>query len=124
MSRRYLKAEQWRELIAQQAAGTESIVDFCQRHGLSTKSFYHRRKVFRDADEHQGMVAVAPPLARQSSGPMSVSWRSVELALPASASSGWVVRMVAIRAVAHKLARAAYFIQRDRVEFDAMKLFG
>jgi len=33
-------------------------------------------------------------------------------------------RMVAIRAVAHKLARAAYFIQRDRVEFDAMKLFG
>ena len=34
MSRRYLKAEQWRELIAKQAAGTESIVAFCQRHGL------------------------------------------------------------------------------------------
>jgi len=33
-------------------------------------------------------------------------------------------RMVAIRAVAHKLARAAYFIQRDRVEFDAARLFG
>lgn len=33
-------------------------------------------------------------------------------------------RMVAIRAVAHKLARAAYFVQRDRVEFDAAKLFG
>ena len=33
-------------------------------------------------------------------------------------------RIVAIRAVAHKLARAAYFIQRDRVEFDAARLFG
>jgi len=33
-------------------------------------------------------------------------------------------RMVAIRAVAHKLARAAYFVQRDKVPFDAMKLFG
>lgn len=33
-------------------------------------------------------------------------------------------RMVAIRAVAHKLARAAYFVQRDRVPFDAAKLFG
>lgn len=32
-------------------------------------------------------------------------------------------RMVAIRAVAHKLARAAYFVQRDRVPFDAAKLF-
>jgi len=32
--------------------------------------------------------------------------------------------MVAIRAVAHKLARAAYFIQRDKVPFDEMKLFG
>ena len=33
-------------------------------------------------------------------------------------------RMVAIRAVAHKLARSAYFIQRDRVEFNAARLFG
>jgi len=94
VSRRYLKAEQWRDLIAQQAAGTESIVDFCQRHGLSTKSFYHRRKAFRDADEHQGMVAVAPPLARPSSGPMAVSWCGVELALPASASPAWVAQLM------------------------------
>ena len=94
MTRRYLKAEQWRELIAQQAAGTESIVDFCQRHGLTTKSFYYRRKTLREVDQHKGMVAVAPPLARQSSGPMSVSWRGVELALPASASSGWVAQLM------------------------------
>lgn len=33
-------------------------------------------------------------------------------------------RMVAIRAVAHKLARAAYFVQRDQVPFDEQKLFG
>jgi len=33
-------------------------------------------------------------------------------------------RMIAIRAVAHKLAQAPCFLQRDRVEFDALKLFG
>jgi len=32
--------------------------------------------------------------------------------------------VVAIRAVAHKLARASYFIMRDQVDFDVMKAFG
>lgn len=32
--------------------------------------------------------------------------------------------MVAIKAVAHKLARACYYILRDRVEFDLAKAFG
>lgn len=32
--------------------------------------------------------------------------------------------VVAIRAVAHKLARASYFIMRDQVDFDEMKAFG
>lgn len=33
-------------------------------------------------------------------------------------------KMVAIRAVAHKLARAAYFIMRDGVAYDSARLFG
>ena len=32
-------------------------------------------------------------------------------------------RIVAIRAIAHKLARACYFILRDEVRFDADRLF-
>jgi len=32
--------------------------------------------------------------------------------------------MIAIKAVAHKLARACYYILRDQVEFDAAKAFG
>ncbi len=32
--------------------------------------------------------------------------------------------MVAIKAVAHKLARACYYIMRDQVEFDASRAFG
>jgi transposase len=32
--------------------------------------------------------------------------------------------MVAIRALAHKLARASYFVMRDRVPFDSTMLFG
>jgi len=32
--------------------------------------------------------------------------------------------MIAIKAVAHKLARACFYILRDRVEFDSAKAFG
>ena len=31
---------------------------------------------------------------------------------------------LAIKALAHKLARASYYVMRDRVEFDSGKLFG
>jgi len=33
--RRFLKVEQWRQLIAQQAAGTESVGEFFQRQDLT-----------------------------------------------------------------------------------------
>lgn len=94
MSRRYLKADQWRELIAQQAAGTESVAEFCQHHGLTTKSFYRRRKALREADKYQGMVAVAPPVSSASTRQIAVSWRDVELALPGSVSPGWVAQLM------------------------------
>ena len=94
MSRRYLKAEQWRELIAQQAAGAESVAAFCQRHGLTTKSFYRRRKALREADAHQGMVAVAPPVTSQPTGQIAVAWRGVALTLPGSASPAWVAQLM------------------------------
>jgi hypothetical protein len=32
-------------------------------------------------------------------------------------------RVVAIKAVSHKLARASYYIMRDQVEYDSNKLF-
>lgn len=96
MSRRYRKAEQWRELIAQQATGTESVVDFCQRNGLTPKSFYRHRKTLREADAHAGMsmVMVAPPASPGASGRIAVSWKGVELALSGSASSAWVAQLM------------------------------
>ena len=33
-------------------------------------------------------------------------------------------KIVAIKALAHKLARASYFVMRDRVDYDPMKAFG
>lgn len=94
MSRRYLKADEWRELIAQHAAGTESVAEFCRRHGLTPKSFYRRRKALREADAHQGMLAVAPPVSSQPISQMALSWRGVALALLASASPGWVAKLM------------------------------
>jgi len=35
-----------------------------------------------------------------------------------------VNKIVAIKALAHKLARASYFVMRDRVDYDPMKAFG
>ena len=94
MSRRYLKAEQWRQLIAEQAAGTESVIDFCQRNGLTPKSFYRRRKALLEADQHEGMIVVAPPASPGASRQMAVSWKGVELTLSCSASPAWVAQLM------------------------------
>jgi hypothetical protein len=94
VSRRYLKAEQWRKLIAEQAGGTESVIDFCRRHGLTPKSFYRRRKALREADQQGAMVVVAPPALPAGSCQMAISWKGVELALADSASPAWVAQLM------------------------------
>lgn len=33
-------------------------------------------------------------------------------------------RIVAIKAVSHKLARASYYVMRDNVDYDQARLFG
>jgi transposase len=68
-------------------------------------------------------------------GNRSVSWAFTEAAHFAIRYSARIQRfhqrkqrrphpVVAIRAVAHKLARASYFIMRDQVDFDEVKAFG
>ena len=94
MARRYLTLAQWRDLITQQAAGNESVVEFCQRLGLSPKSFYHRRVALRQAESSEGLMVVAPPVVRPASGPMVVSWHGVELTLLAAASPTWIAQLM------------------------------
>ena len=94
MARRYLTSAQWRDLIAQQAAGSESVVDFCQRLGLTPKSFYRRRAALRQTDSAKGMMVVSPPVARPSSGSKVVSWRGIELTISDSASPTWVAQLM------------------------------
>ena len=94
MARRYLTSAQWRDLIAQQAAGHESVVEFCQRLGLTPKSFYRRRAALRQTDQAKGMMVVAPPIARPAPGPVVVSWHGVELTLSAAASPTWIAQLM------------------------------
>lgn len=94
MARRYLTSAQWRDLIVQQAAGHESVVEFCQRLGLTPKSFYRRRAALRQTDPAKGMMVVAPPIARSSSGPIAVSWRGVELTVSDQASPTWIAQLM------------------------------
>jgi len=94
VSRRYIKLEQWRQLIEQQEGSGESVTEFCRRHDLLPKTFWNRRKAMREADQRKGMVAVSPPVSRSFSSQMAVSWRGVELALSGSASPAWVAQLM------------------------------
>ena len=94
MSRRYLKLEQWRSLIEQQEASGESVTRFCQRHDLTPKTFWNRRKALRESDQGKGMVVAAPPASSATSCPLSIRWRGVELALAGQASAAWVAQLM------------------------------
>jgi hypothetical protein len=94
VSRRYLKLEQWRQVIEQQEASGESVTEFCRRHALLPKTFWNRRKELRETDQSKGMVAVSPPVSRAPSSQMAVSWRGVEVALTGSVSPTWVAQLM------------------------------
>ena len=94
MARRYLTSAQWHDLITQQASGSESVVAFCQRLGLTPKSFYRHRAALRQAEPSKGLMVVAPPVARSASGPMVISWHGVELTLSAAASPTWIAQLM------------------------------
>ena len=94
MSRRYLKLEQWQQLIEQQEASGESVTKFCRRHDLLPKTFWNRRKALREADQGKGMVAVSPPVSRASSGQMAVSWRGIQVAVTGSVSPSWLAQLM------------------------------
>lgn len=96
MARRYLKREQWRDLIAQQEASGQSVSAFCRDHDLLPKTFWNQRKALREAVEqvNKGLVAVEPPSSMLSSGQMRVTCRGVELVLSGSVSPAWVAHLM------------------------------
>lgn len=48
MPRQRYSAEQWQQLIEQQASSGQSQVAFCAAHGLSTTTFQHWKRRLRD----------------------------------------------------------------------------
>jgi len=73
-------AAEWQELVAEQAAGAQSIIEFCAARGLNRHSFqYWRQKRKKVEAEPKGFVALRP--AR--SGPILIRFgRDVEVELP------------------------------------------
>ena len=94
MGRRYLKLEQWRSLIEQQEVSGESVTRFCQRHGLTPKTFWNRRKALRETDQGKGLVVVAPPASSPAACQLAIRWRGVELALAGQASAAWLAQLM------------------------------
>ncbi|MGK7294741.1 MAG: IS66 family insertion sequence element accessory protein TnpA [Candidatus Wenzhouxiangella sp. M2_3B_020] len=89
-----MTSAQWRDLIAQQASSSESVVAFCRRLGLTPKSFYRRRAALRQAESSKGLVVVKPPVSHSASGPMVVSWRGIELTVSESTSPTWIAQLM------------------------------
>lgn len=73
-------AAEWKGLVEAQAAGAQSIVEFCAARGLNRHSFqYWRQKRKQMGPEPKGFVALRP--AR--SGPILIRFgREVEVELP------------------------------------------
>ena len=58
------KQQRWRDAIAEQQLGGESVRDFCRQRGLPTSSFYHwRKKIGLMARSVQGKRKTLPVLA-------------------------------------------------------------
>ena len=59
----------WREHVARQAAGSLSVREYCQQHGLAGPTFYIWRKDLRRRDEEKRRSKpVAPKQPHQTAG--------------------------------------------------------
>jgi len=89
--------EQWLGLFQAQVESGLSAKHFCRRRSINPNYFCQRKKVLgwvHDArnEETAGFVQLKPPMAGACA--IELSFGSVSLSLPASASPGWVAALM------------------------------
>jgi putative transposase len=97
--RKRRSADEWRQLIEQQADSGLSGLAFCRQHGLLAKTFYHQRKLLSDRE----LVPTVHPFIKVDSGPVQqeatqpeaiLQYRDSRLQLPAGTDPGWLARLM------------------------------
>jgi len=99
MKRIRRSAEVWQELIRQQEQSGMSPSAFCEQQGLSTKTFYRRRKVLRPAraEKPQRFIKVKSgslPASASPSHELMLHYQKLKLQLPTSMAPGWVAALM------------------------------
>ena len=88
--------ETWRKLLEQKRRSGLTVVEFCQREGLSTGAYYMwRRKLHGQRSRRTSQAAVVrpkdAPTRRKGKAPRSrPSVAFVQVPLPAASSSAWI----------------------------------
>lgn len=101
------KEQRWRELLAEQAAGTLTVRAFCRERQLGEAAFYSWRKTIRIRD---GLVAGASPEPTPAFVPVTLAAEPApepevaplvleitsgqRLRIPATISAGWLAELV------------------------------
>ena len=72
--RKRRNADEWRQLIEQQAVSGPSGLAFCQQHELQVKTFYRQRKLLSASE----LVPKVHPFIKVGSGPVQASSDTVQ----------------------------------------------
>ena len=97
--RKRRSADEWRQLIEQQAGSGLSGLAFCQQHGLLAKTFYRQRKLLSSRE----MVPTVHPFIKVDSGPVQravtqpeviLQYRDSRLQLPPRTDPVWLAQLM------------------------------
>jgi putative transposase len=97
--RKRRSADEWRQLIEQQASSDLSGLAFCQQHGLLAKTFYRQRKLLSGSE----LVPAFHPFIKVDSGPVQqaatqpaaiLQYRDSRLQLPVGTDPVWLARLM------------------------------
>ena len=93
-------AQQWLQLIEQQALSGLSITDFCQQYNLSTKSFYYHRakhhKKKAPQKSQSSFVAAQPAVPAPVSQPPLLQFKHGQstVLLPSTTDTLWLAALL------------------------------
>ena len=99
MKRIHRTNKAWQQLIRQQAQSGMSVLAFCEQQGLSSKTFYRRRKALRPgrAEKPQRFIKVKSkslPASVSPSHEMVLHYQKLKLQLSSSVDAGWVATLM------------------------------
>ena len=98
--RRRRSDAEWQQLIEQQQRSGLSAHAFCRQHGLTSKTFYQRRRALLEAttvaDSTEQFIYVQPP-SMPAAGTVTTAvlhYHDSQLHVPASVDAQWLAQLM------------------------------